>query len=336
MVEDTWDEPIAATVGIPTMNNAGTIRRSIQQLQDQTRPPDRVIIVDNSTDETPDIIEEMATEVEFVVDRYQQSEYGRGVGAARAEIYDHFEEDLLLCLDTNHSVDKTWVETHVEFHRTHPSYGVLSNSGIDGFDDSVSNPLQSEYFGQSNCSIKKSALEAADGWDRWFHRGEDWDMRIRLWTAGVESWAKHEIDAKRFERNVAADVKSWFWTKTLYDPSSITYLRKYGRWYFRFHPLHVAGDFASLAAIVLLAVAPVGFLVTPLLGFFLFVAALVPAAGFMYYKGPRKENRIIPLPKQLGAFVVFYALGLSALNSLRNVGSGEEWNHSGFDESVQR
>jgi glycosyltransferase involved in cell wall biosynthesis len=332
MVDDTWDGAVVTTVGIPTMNNSKTIKCSIKQLQNQTRLPDRVIIVDNSTDATPDIISEMATDTDFAIDLYDQPECGRGVGAARAKIYRKFHEDLLLCLDTNHSVDETWVETHVEFHQAHPSYGVLSNSSIDGFDDSVSDPLQSEYFGQSNCSIKKSALESVDGWDCWFHRGEDWDMRIRLWMAGVDSWAKNSINAERFERNAATEINSWFWTKTLYDPSSITYLRKYGRWYLRFHTLHVAGDLASLAAIALLAVTPVGLLMTPLLGLMMFGTALVPAAGFIYYKGPRKQNKIIPLPRQLGAFIVFYALGLSALNSLQNICSGEEWNYSGFDK----
>ena len=336
MVENNWGDSVEATVGMPTMNNAETIRQSIEQLQEQTRLPDRVIIVDNSTDTTPEIVYDVATEVDFVVDLYQQSEYGRGVGAARAEIYDHFDEDLLLCLDTEHSVDETWVETHIEFHRTHPSYGVLSNSSITDFDEPVENPLQSEFFGQSNCSLKKSALEAVNGWDPWLHRGEDWDLRIRLWTAGVKSWAKNDIDAKRFNRNVTADTSAWFRTKVRYDPSSVTYLRKYGRWYFRFHPLHTLGDFASIAAIVCLAVAPLGFVLSPLFGALLVAIPLVLSAGFLYYKGPRKREKFVPAPEELGSLVVFYALGLSALNNLKKIGGDEDWNYGGFDHSVQR
>lgn len=336
MSEVNWNAPIKATVGIPTMNNALTIERSLRQLQKQTRLPDRVIIVDNSSDSTQNIIENISTKLDFSVDIYQQPRHGRGVGAARDKIHQQFDGDLLLCLDTNNSVNNKWVETHIKFHKNNPSYGVLSNSSDTGVDRSIQNPLRSEYFGQSNCSIKKSALEVTDGWDPWFHRGEDWDLRIRLWTAGVKSWAKNDIASNRFEQNVTSEIGSWFRTKVLFDPSSVQFLRKYGLWYIRFHPLHVIGDFASIVGIISLLLAPIGMLVNTLLTVIQILIPLLLSIGFMYYKGPRKRGKFIPAANEVGSLLVFYALGLSAIKNLMRIGKHEDWNYKGFDKSIKK
>lgn len=336
MSEHGGDFSIETTVGIPTMNNESTIERTLRQLQDQTLLPDRVIIVDNSSDRTPDIIREVASDVDFPIDVCQQSDYGRGVGAARAQIYDLFENDLLVCLDTENSVDNKWLETHVQFHETHPDYGVLSNSSRDDFDKAVEDPMKSEFFGQSNCSLKRSALETTKGWDPWMQRGEDWDLRIRLWTAGVNVWAKSEIATDRFDRNIVDDTTTWFRTKVFRSPSSVTFLRKYGTWYLQFHPLHTFGDLLSAISILCLLCSPIAYLIAPIALPALLGTPIALSIGFLYYKGPRKRGNFVPLKRDFTSIVVFFALGLSALYNLRRVGGHEEWNYEGFDGSIKK
>lgn len=336
MADQGTTRPLHISVGIPTMNNEESIERMLRQLDEQTRPPDRVIVVDASTDATPEIVADVGDDVAFDVDLYEQSDRGRGVGAARADIYDRFEGDVLACLDTEHAVDADWLAIHEEFHRSHPAYGVLSNSGRPGFDGPVDDPLQSHFFGQSNCSLKREALDATGGWDPWMQRGEDWDLRIRLWTAGVKSWAKHGIAATPFGRDLASNTTTWFRKKVYHDPSSVTFLRKYGLWYLRFYPLHVAADLLSLVAVVSLAIAPLGLLISPVSLVFLLGLPLASAAAFTYYKGPRKRSALLPRRSELSSLPVFFALGLSVLRNLRRVGGDETWNYQGFDKSARR
>jgi glycosyltransferase involved in cell wall biosynthesis len=101
-VSDIGDEleDVSIAVGIPTMNTAATIRETLESLVDQTRQPDRIIVVDASTDETPEIIEEFAEQTDVIITLRRQSETGRGVGSAQQEIYDASTEDILACLDT--------------------------------------------------------------------------------------------------------------------------------------------------------------------------------------------------------------------------------------------
>lgn len=324
------DGSLSVAVGIPTMNNEDTIEETLRNLAHQTRPPNKVIVVDASTDSTPDIVERVNESTDIQIEYYRQLDYGRGVGGARHQIYREFEEDVLVCLDTDHDVRSDWLETHVRFHRENPEYGVLSNSGRQGFDKEVRNPKKSEYFGQSNCSLKREALDRVEGWDPWFPRGEDWDMRIRLWSAGVKSYAKHDIDAWRYERDIPRDTLAWFRKKVTGSPSSVTFLRKYGYWYLKFHPVHVVGDFLSLVSLVFLALVPLGLLVYPPSLLLFLGLPLILSLTYLYYKGPRKRDGFGLKRKDFTAVPVFFALGLSALYNLRRVGEDVDWNYSGF------
>lgn len=335
MVSSVYDPSLEVSIGIPTKNNAESIKRTFKQIAQQTYPPDRVIIVDDSDDRTWKIIEEVGETMNFRIDIYQQSTEGRGVGRARQDIYENFDEDVLVCLDTDHAVPDDWLETHIRFHAENPSYGILSNSSRPGFDEQVRDPKKSEFFGQSNCSLKREALDQVKGWDPWFPRGEDWDIRIRFWTAGVKSYAKHDIDAWRFDRDVAGDTLTWFRKKVTMSPSSVTFLRKYGFWYFRFHPIHVIGDTLSLLAILSLVLIPFVAVIEPVLAMVLLGPPIILSAAYMYYKGPRKRNCFGILLRDFTAVPVFFALGLSALNNLLRIDRNIDWNYGGFENKLR-
>ena len=330
-MSESGDSPTETkiAVGIPTMNSAATIKETLESLTEQTRTPDRIIVVDASTDETPDIVESVAEETEVPITLRRQSERGRGVGGARQDMYEELTEDILACLDTQKRVDDDWIETRIKFHEAHPNYGVLSGAPIDG--ESIDSPAESVkdpyYLRQSNCSITKEALDRVNGWDPWMARGEDWDLRIRLWRAEVQSWVKSDLACEFIEVDDPNEVI----TKILDRPSSVDYLRKYGLWYAWFHPIHVLGDVASIGSLFLLLVAPllaaVG--VTAALG--LLVIPVLGAATYLYLKSFRNRRRLRDF-ETVHLFVLprFFVLGVTALQQL--LGGGDyDWNYGGFD-----
>ena len=144
-----------------------------------------------------------------------------------------------------------WVERRLDFHRENPKYDVLSGMRSDGVvDRPASGPKDPNFLRQSNCSIRKSALDRVDGWDQWMGRGEDWNLLIRIWTSGAQSYIRSDLACKF----VAEDDTTTAYTKILGRPSSVDFLRKYGRWYVSFHPLHVGGDVASAVSLGLLSI----------------------------------------------------------------------------------
>jgi len=330
-------DDLTVEVGIPTFNNSDTIKQTLESLTNQIRKPDRIIIVDNSDDGTPEIVSEFSKMSNVCVDFYKQSDRGRGVGGARQDIYDEFEGDLLLCLDTDSVVKPQWIKEHIIFHKKNQNHGILSNTS--GKNREITDPKVSDYFGQSNCSIKKNALDQVRGWDPWFPRGEDWDMRIRLASAGVSSYAKNEINEQR--EKIGTEGEGSFFEKTLLwaqkkisAPSSALFLDKYGLWYALFHPLHIAADFSSIVSSVLIIISPI----LSLMGFkslvsgSLIISLSLPFI-YMYFKGPRKRDGFDPRKSDFTAFPIFFVLSISFLISMiDSIFNRYEWNYSGFKD----
>jgi len=95
---------LEVAVGIPTGDNAAMIAQTIESLRAQTRVPDRLIIVDDSSYDTGEIITSYADDT-WSIDLLDQPRDGVGIGAARAAIYAAFDGDILCCLDTEQVVD---------------------------------------------------------------------------------------------------------------------------------------------------------------------------------------------------------------------------------------
>lgn len=314
----------SVTVGIPTRNNENTIERTLQLLADQTRLPDRVLIVDASTDETPSIVREFARETSMSVDCYEQSSRGRGVGAARQDIYERFDGGLLVCLDTNRYVESDWIERQVAFHEANPDYDVLSATYWSSWDQEVDSPKKGFFFQQANCSIKRDALDRVEGWDPWLPRGEDWDMQIRLWLSGAKAYAKSGLHG----HEIAETEESTF-SKALGRPSSVAFLRKYGWWYARFHPEHPAGDAASVFSIFALLAMPLLLIVEPVLGYLSFLSVVMLTGVFIYMKAIRYRSTFEIRVSDFRLAPRFFVLGYTALREFR---TGDfPWNYGGVD-----
>lgn len=318
------------TVGIPTMNNADTIEATLRQLVDGTRPPDRIIVVDASTDGTPEIVDRLDAESDVPIDRYRQSDRGRGVGAARQDIYERFDGDLLACLDSNVDVDDDWLEKRVAFHEANPAVDVLSSAPFDGVDERVRDPKTPYFFQQANCSVTAGALDRVSGWDPWLARGEDWDMQIRLWRAGATAHARSDIDGEPMVEDTPLDRLRASSSR----PSSVAFLRKYGAWYAKFHPIHPLGDLLSAVGwICLLAFGPLLALSPPAGVASLGVVVLLSLA-YLYFTHVRHRERLVSRndPYNLARF---FLLGITAVRELV-FGEDYPWNYGGFEGDHER
>ena len=321
-------------VGIPTANNEDTIGETLRTVVSQTRTPDRIIIVDNSTDSTPEIINNIAEGTDVEIDVYPQSDSGNGVGRARQDIYEKFRGDVLICLDTDNKVREDWIKNHVDFHRENSEFDILSNTGGEGSSGPTNNPKDPDYFRQHNCSLTKEVLEDVGGWDPWFPRGEDWDMRLRLWCAGANSYSKSEINSKKIGSEGTGGMreltKIWV-NKKVSAPSSAFFLKKYGKWYLKFHPKHPIADFLSFSSLMFLLVSPVALYYTPLLTTILLSFPLLSSFIYAYYKGPgQRDNFAVQKEDAIGA-IVFFVLSISFICSLIDlIRNKYSWNYGGF------
>jgi len=322
------DGPLATidlTVGIPTMNNEGTIRGTLESLLEQSRPPDRIIVVDASDDRTPDIVKNIASKSDVRIDYYRQSDRGgRGVGRARQDIYEYFDEDVLACLDTNLKVSNDWVEQRVQFHKENPEFGILSGTNQGGLDEEVTDHKSPHYFRQANCSLTAGALNAVDGWDPWMPRGEDWDIHIRLARAGARSYVKSSLPVEQINQESGLSVVR----KNLRRPSAVQFLRKYGIWYAQFHPLHPLGEIASfLSAACIVASVILAVTANPLS----LVALSISAAStfiYLHHRILRHRDGIYFQRDDLVWVTTFLLMWVSTARELRRR-SGVEWNYGG-------
>lgn len=316
----------AIVVGIPTYNNEADIDSTFSLLEAQSRPPDRVVFCDKSTDRTPELINDWAATVPFQVEIVEQK--GDGVADAYDTILSYLdgEYDLFVTLQTEITVEDDWLELHVETHRENPDIGLVTgdNKWHDPTHREVT-PDERPYYVGRNFSAKQGILESIDGWDSNFLRGEDWDMRIRLAGEGVRCYARTELGYE-WQREPEPYVTL---SKAKRKPTSLTFLSKYGRWYLRFHPSHVIADTVSAGAVASgsLAILTLPLPVSSLLwGTLMLLLIGVYWAAHVTLRGHVQGDWGIGIVRKqlLNGIAVFYA-------ARRLAGTHPEWNMSGFD-----
>lgn len=318
-------------VGIPTYNNEDTIGETLEMVLDQVRPPDRVVVCDKSSDDTRAVVREYQDNHAGVSIEIIDQE-GDGVADAYNEILFHVtgEYDLLVTLQTNLVVDDDWIAGHLETHRDHPDIDIVTGDwkGNDPTDREVT-PDERPYWVGRNFSVEPGVLEAIDGWDTNFLRGEDWDMRIRVASTGARTYARTAIGYEW-----QTDDPYITLSKAKRRPTSLTFLSKYGPWYLRFHPSHVISDALSVGAVGsgLLALASLPLLapLSLLFGVLFLLCTVAFYAGQLLLRGAPDERPLVgPLRKQL-------LTGVSVLYAARRLSTADpDWNMAGFDpESV--
>lgn len=314
-------------VAIPTYNNEETIGDTFDMLLAQKRQPDRVVFCDKSSDNTVSVIEERAEAADFDVEVIRQQ--GDGVADAYDQTLSYVsgEYDLFVTLQSDLKVEDDWLAGHVELHREHPEIDIVNgdNKANEPTDREITADERPYYVGR-NFSTKPGVLEAIDGWDSNFLRGEDWDMRIRLSGAETRSYCRTAIGYEWQTEDPYITL-----SKSKRRPTSLSFLSKYGPWYLWFHPSHVVADalsvgglFSGVATVLSLPVPPLAFLF-----FLMFVGFLaVYWVAHVALRGGVDENYIVgPARKQL-------LNGIAVLYAAKRIATDRpEWNMSGFEKS---
>ncbi len=240
-------------VSICTKNNEDTIKDTLASILRQERRPDEIIICDKSNDKTLNIIENLSHKYAAPIEIIHQK--GEGVGDAYQQIYENLEEDIdvLATLQTNLVADSDWLEKIEQGFEDNPWADLVVPSFASGQEGTYSERAGGKkgYLTGRNMAIRVEALRRVNGWDPSFLRGEDWDLNIRLWKAGVRCIAIKGIK-HRWIKNESMDVLK----KAIRKPTSLTFLAKYGLWYLKFRPVHVFGDLSSALLLTLLMSLP--------------------------------------------------------------------------------
>jgi len=241
------------TVSICTRDNEDTIEETLLSILKQERKPDRIIICDKSRDKTLDIIRRLSQEHGTPIEILHQS--GDGVGDAYQQIYNDLgeETEIFATLQTNLVVESGWLKKIEKGFNDNPGVDLISSYFPPGQEGIYFEHTGGEkgFFTGRNMAIRLEALRRVNGWDPNLSRGEDWDLNIRLWRAGIRSVAVEGIDHRWIKAETMNTLK-----KSVRQPTSLTFMAKYGLWYLRFDSVHVFGDLSSVLLLILLASLP--------------------------------------------------------------------------------
>jgi len=126
---------VMVSVIIPTYNRAEYLNRAMDSVLDQTRAPDELIIVDDgSTDNTLEIVEQVASRAALPVKVIHRR--NRGAAAARNVGIEHAVGDILCFLDSDDWWDRKKIELQLEALRRKPDC-LISHTGEIWFRNGV-------------------------------------------------------------------------------------------------------------------------------------------------------------------------------------------------------
>lgn len=115
------------SVVIPSFNSAGCIGTCLDALAAQSVPADEVLLIDSSSDGTPDLVKRRYAWVTVCGhDRQLMPGAGRNEGMARAG------GDLVLFTDTDAVPDRDWIRRHVDLHARQPDVACFGGAIVNG------------------------------------------------------------------------------------------------------------------------------------------------------------------------------------------------------------
>lgn len=115
--------PVLSVI-IPVYNDSGGLRQTLSSLVKQREAPEyEVIVVDNdSTDETPDVIEEFEAKYPDIVFGCSETDIQSSYAARNTGI-EHASGEIIGFIDADVTVDETWVaDVYERFHESNVDY----------------------------------------------------------------------------------------------------------------------------------------------------------------------------------------------------------------------
>lgn len=178
------------SVIVPVRNGASTITACLDALlaQDYPGPPPHLIVIDNdSTDTTPEILARYQDRVELL------NEPKRGASAARNAGVRHASDELIAMTDADCIPNTDWLASLVECARTHPQAALIGGciiaadhcNTISRFAESFFDQRQAvegyarPYVITANALARRSELLRVGLFNESFPRGQDVELSYR-------------------------------------------------------------------------------------------------------------------------------------------------------------
>jgi GT2 family glycosyltransferase len=183
----------SVTAAIPCFNGAPYIQRCIEAVLSQSRPPDKVLVIDDgSTDESAQLA--AAYPIQLI-----QHGQNRGLSAARNTALAHTETDILAFVDADAYADQHMLEKLMAEFTQNDACGA-GGRGIEAVQNNIYDRWRSLHASQGHgaqrlescehlfglcMAYQRKALEAVGGFDTSFRtNGEDMDIGFRLNSMG--------------------------------------------------------------------------------------------------------------------------------------------------------
>jgi glycosyltransferase involved in cell wall biosynthesis len=226
------------SVIIPTYNGARKLPGILSSLKNQTRRPDEVlVVVDGSSDNTREVLENYKEELLSLKVIYQ---HNQGRAAVRNSGAQNASGDLFIFLDDDIRLLPDGIEKHLEFHKSHENCILFGRVTLDPerikmddfsqFRAAVENnsfleisqngpvriTLENYRFTTANLSCTKAIFMSLKGFDEQLTDSEDFDFSLRAITKGVPifflysllGWHDDYIPVERFINRQVQYVRS--------------------------------------------------------------------------------------------------------------------------------
>lgn len=206
-----------ATIQLCTFNRASLLERVLDACFEQTIGADQyevVLVNDGSTDETPEVIEQVRRRASCAFTVITQANSGlargrnAGIAAARGERIIFIDDDVLVL--------PNFVDEHLRSHAQHPLAVVRGGAiNVEDFDD-LPPPVWSlkdysaNFFWTTNVSVPLTTIRAIGGFNADFaeYGWEDIDVGLRLRFGGVRAVFNRRALAYHYKpRPRGADVE---------------------------------------------------------------------------------------------------------------------------------
>lgn len=198
---------------IPTYNGAHKLPSILNAIAEQNVKPDEVlIVVDGSTDNTQEVLDQFRNCVFNLKAVYQEN---RGRAGVRNKGAKEAKGKLLIFFDDDMYPEPSCIEKHVSFHAEHKNSIVtggikenpqaskadlhqfrvyLSEKWTNTLKQSSGTKLKKEnlFLSAANFSIPRSLFWKIGGFDEQLNDAEDFDLAVRAWKASIPLYYYHE------------------------------------------------------------------------------------------------------------------------------------------------
>lgn len=209
------------SVYVPCYNGSAHLDELLGALEDQTRSPDEIVVVDDgSTDETADRARRAGA-------RVITHNRNRGIAAARNSALSVARGDVLVGLDADAIPAPDYVETVARAFEGDPELAAVCGRLIEAhttlLPDRWREVHMAQHHGLEPCespricygsvtSVRKSAVHYLGGWNDKYRRNyEDVDLTERMRDAGLRTAYEPACVARHQRRDSLHSVLTGFW-----------------------------------------------------------------------------------------------------------------------------